>query len=158
MYLEKFKSRFAELSHRFPRKLIPCTKEQIYSLERRSGLTLPIAYKEFLLWGGVWAGGLFIGSNCFYDSLPELRKAAEELLESDEFPEPLPEDAFVFFMHQGYIFWFFKTSEGDDPPVYGYEEGGAGVPYAPVPFKKLSSNFSKFLEELLEGEAGVRKK
>ncbi|MBH8566157.1 hypothetical protein I8748_29045 [Nostoc sp. CENA67] len=79
------------------------------------------------------------------------------LIKRDEFPEPLPEDAFVFLMHQGYMFWFLITSEGDDPPVYGYEEGAAPIPYTSVPFKKLSSSFSKFLVELLEQEAEVAK-
>ncbi|MFB8798281.1 MAG: SMI1/KNR4 family protein [Microcoleus sp.] len=155
MYLEKFKARFAELQHLFPYKLLSCTEEQIHSLERQYGLTLPMAYKQFLLWGGVCAGGLFEGSNYSYDDLSELREGAEGLLERDEFPEPLPKDAFVLMMHQGYIFWLFKTSEGDDPPVYGYEERDVGVP--PVPFKKISSSFSKFLEEALE-EASNRLK
>ncbi|HBK96928.1 MAG TPA: SMI1/KNR4 family protein [Microcoleaceae bacterium UBA10368] len=158
MYLEKFKARFAELQHLFPYKLLPCREEQIYSLERQYGLIIPMAYKEFLLWGGVCAGGLLQGSNYSYDDLSELREGAEELLERNEFPEPLPKDAFVFLMHQGYVFWFFTASEGDDPPVYGYEEGGAGVPYAPVIFKKLSSSLSKFLEELLEQQAAIAKR
>ncbi|OCR00093.1 hypothetical protein BCD64_02890 [Nostoc sp. MBR 210] len=142
----------------FTKKLLPCTQEQVCCLEQRFGLTFPVAYQEFLLWGGICAGGLFEGSNCFYKSLPELRQGAEELLNRDEFPELLPEDAFVFLIHQGYIFWFFRTSEGDDPPVYGYEEGAAPIPYTSVPFKKLSSSFSKFLAELLEEEVGVRKR
>lgn len=158
MYLDKFKARLAELQHLFTDELLPCTEEQIHSLERQYGLTLPMAYKEFLLWGGVYAAGLLEGSNGFFDDLSELREGAEKLLERNEFPEPLPKDAFVFLMHQGYVFWFFTASEGDDPPVYSYEEGEAAVPYARVPFKKLSSSFSKFLEESLEQEAAIAKR
>lgn len=159
MYLEKVKSRFAELKYLFPGKLLPCKKEQVRSLEQQFGLTLPVAYKEFLLWGGISSGGFLEGSNCFYDdTLLELREGAKELLNRDEFPEPLPEDAFVFLMHQGYIFWFFKTSEGDDPPVYGYTEGAAPIPFKSVPFRTLSSSFSEFLAELLEEEAGIAKR
>lgn len=103
MYIEKLKARFAELQHLFPYKLLPCREEQIHSLERRYGLTLPMDYKEFLLWGGIGAGVFFKGSNCFYDYLSELREGAEELLERDEFPEPLPKDAFVFLMKVMYF-------------------------------------------------------
>jgi len=48
---------------------------------------------------------------------------AKELLQNNNFPLPLPDDAFVFFMHQGYQFSFIRLSEGSDPPTYSYLEG-----------------------------------
>jgi hypothetical protein len=37
---------------------------------------------------------------------------------------PLPNKAFVFFMHQGYQFMYFiADSSSDDPPVFYYLEG-----------------------------------
>ncbi|HKW23132.1 MAG TPA: hypothetical protein VJO13_17235, partial [Ktedonobacterales bacterium] len=53
----------------------------------------------------------------------ELTNYAHELLDENGFPEPLPEDAFAFTMHQGYTFQFFRIGDGDDPPVYWYSEG-----------------------------------
>ena len=158
MYLAEFKSRFAQLKECFPEKLSPCRKEQMYSLEQQCRLSLPASYKEFLLWGGIWAGGFLEGSDGFYDNeLYKLRKSAEELLKEEDFPYSLPEDAFVFNMHQGYIFWFFKTSDGDDPPVYGYKQGGAPEPFASVPFQKIASSYSQFLLDVLESEAKLVK-
>lgn len=34
----------------------------------------------------------------------------------------IPDTAFVFAMHQGCAFVFFRLGEGDDPPVYLFEE------------------------------------
>jgi hypothetical protein len=45
------------------------------------------------------------------------------MLTEDGFPQKLPDDGFVFFMHQGYQFNFFRVSGEDDPPVYRYFEG-----------------------------------
>ena len=41
------------------------------------------------------------GSDCFFKHLPYLREWACELLQENKFSNTLPEDAFVFFMHQG---------------------------------------------------------
>jgi hypothetical protein len=46
---------------------------------------------------------------------------ATELLKENDLV--LPENAYVFHMHQGYTFDFFLLQEGDDPPVYYYLEG-----------------------------------
>lgn len=154
MYLDEFKKKFEQLRHKFPRNLVACTKKQVLSLEKQVYLSLPEAYKEFLLWGGIEAGGFLEGSDYFYDNtLYKLRESAENLLKEEDFPFSLPKDAFVFNMHQGYIFWFFKTSEGNDPSVYGYTQGDPPVLYSPVPFKKNSPNFSEFLIQTLEEEA-----
>ncbi|MFP4007852.1 MAG: SMI1/KNR4 family protein [Spirulinaceae cyanobacterium] len=166
MYLDRFKSRFEELRKvfqgkrkTFQGKIISCEESQIYSLEQRCNISLPKAYKEFLLWGGLSAGGFLRDSNFLYDSFSqflEMREIAEELLIEDDFIDLLPEDAFVFDMHQGYIFLFFRTVDGDDPPVYGYKQGDSPVLHTPTPFKKLSSSFSEFLLNALEEEARSR--
>lgn len=123
MYLDNLKVRFAELNIVRSDELLPCTEEEVRSLEQQLGISLPDAYKEFLLWMGHGAGGLMRGSDCFFEHLFEIRAWAIELLQENNFPEPLPDDAFVFFMHQGYQFSFLRTSEGDDPPTYSYHEG-----------------------------------
>src|SRR6266851_6487960 len=122
MYLDQVKARLEDLHIVSTDEIVPCTEDEVHTLERQLGFSLPGAYKEFLLWMGHGAGILLRGSDCFYQHLPPLRTWAEELLEENNFPEPLPEDAFVFFMHQGYQFNFFRISEGDDPPVHFYGE------------------------------------
>lgn len=158
MYLDKFKTRFQELECLFledklaySTKLIPCTEEEINVIESRLQLSLPDAYKEFLLWGGCWARGFMEGSYFFFEDLLDLQEAAIELLKENQFPESLPSDAFVFFIHQGYYFTFFKTSEGHNPPVYSYLDGQT----LPT-FKKEYSSYSDFLIEQLELSAKCR--
>jgi len=122
VYLDEVKARFEQLHLVCREKIIPCTEDEIRILEQWLGLPLPGAYKEFLLWMGHGAGGFMRGSDCFYEHLPRLRAGAMELLKENGYAEPLPGDAFVFYMHQGYQFYFIRVGEGDDPPVYFYSE------------------------------------
>jgi hypothetical protein len=122
MYLDEVKKRCEELQIVHAEKILPCTEDEIRMLEQQIGLPLPGAYKEFLLWMGHGAGGFLRGSDCFYERLPPLRAWALELLWENGYAEPLPGDAFVFYMHQGYQFYFVRVGEGDDPPVYFYSE------------------------------------
>jgi hypothetical protein len=68
-------------------------------------------------------GRLFPGSQWKYKNIIRLQTGAKEILERNSFPEQLPDDAFIFWMHQGYQFMFLRLSEGDNPPVYYYHEG-----------------------------------
>jgi len=122
MYLDKAKMKEEALHQVGFEDLVPCTEDEIAFLERWIKRPLPQAYREFLQWMGYWGGGLFVGSDFFYDRLMNMQEGARALLEEDHYPGELPEDAFVFFMHQGYQFYFFRFSEGADPPVYYYLE------------------------------------
>ncbi len=64
-------------------------------------------------------------------------------MSTKDFTGTLPEDAFVFFMHQGYHFNFFRTSAGDDPPIYRYLEG--------TDLETFPSTYSHFTDFLLQG-------
>lgn len=101
----------------------PCSWYEIDKLEKQLGSKLPKMYREILSHIGQGAGDFWAGEDCFYKHLPLIQKWARELLREDSFPVSLPDDAFVFFMHQGYQFDFFRLSEGDNPPVYSYLEG-----------------------------------
>nr|OEJ76198.1 hypothetical protein BH720_05915 [Desertifilum tharense IPPAS B-1220] len=131
---------------------MPCTEEEIFSLETDLNINLPKAYKEFLLWGGHEAGGLLEGSDCFFKHILNIQKWAIDLLNENDFPESLPKDAFVFYMHQGYEFMFFKISEGDDPPIYIYNElNNQSL------FSKAYLKYSDFLLIFLEEQANYLK-
>lgn len=153
MYLDNFKVQFAKLSLAFRKKLSPCTEKEISSLEEHLGLSLPLAYKEFLLWGGHSAGGLMEGSDCFFKHLLLIQDTAKDILAEDQFSQLLPEYAFVFFMHQDYQFLFFKTFQEDDPPVYSYREH-----QKKTSFKQEYYKYSDFLTDILEKEAEWRMK
>ena len=99
---------------------------------------LPAEYLEFMRYAG---NGLFwVGSDCNFQSVPLLREWAEELLTENSSPLSLPDDAFPFRMHQGYMFWFFRLSEGDDPPVYFYTEERPLTD-----FVRVSDSFTEFI-------------
>ena len=122
MYLDAVRARLAALGFVSPVEMGPCSEREVELLERHLGLPLPQAYREYLLWIGHGAGQLERGTDCFYADVFHLRTSAKRLLNEDDFPQPLPADAVVFSMHQGYQFAFFCTSEGEDPPVYYYLE------------------------------------
>jgi SMI1-KNR4 cell-wall len=122
MYLEQVKNQLIELKLAFPDELLGCTQDELIELEAQLGVLLPKAYQEFLLLMGHGAGKFLRGSDCFFKDLPVLKNWAIALLEENNFSESLPEDAFVFLMHQGYQFSFFMLSEGEDPPTYSYSE------------------------------------
>ncbi|HRU98547.1 MAG TPA: SMI1/KNR4 family protein [Ruminococcus sp.] len=107
-------------------------------LSRFSDIKLPSAYVEFMRYAG--SGNFWIGSDCSFDDVPKLREWADELLEENSFPCKLKEDDFVFWMHQGYMFYFFNLSEGDDPPVYYYSEAAEISS-----FVKCSDSFTSFI-------------
>ena len=78
--------------------------------------------------------------NCFYPTLIQLQHVAADLLLADACKEVLPEDAFVFYMLPDQHFAFFRTSEGDDPPVYAHRRY-----WRRSPFRKIYYHFSDFL-------------
>ncbi|WP_234300941.1 SMI1/KNR4 family protein [Sphaerospermopsis aphanizomenoides] len=121
-------------------KLVPCSELEIIQLEKTQGINLPRTYKDFLKIMGHGADKFLRGSDCFYEHLPQLQVWAKQLLLENDFPQSLPDDAFVFFMHQGYQFSFFRLSEGDNPPIYSYCEG-----QEESYFIKTHDQFSDFL-------------
>ncbi len=103
-------------------KLRPLNNEDVHKIEAEFKVTLPKVYKVFLLLMGRGAGVYMQGSSVFYNELFLLKEGVKELL-SENNMEPIPKDAFVFWMHQGYQAAYFKLNEGDDPPVYYFSEG-----------------------------------
>jgi len=145
VYLDTVKQQLQQLGLVQPDELVGCTASEISKLQQELGISLPKAYQEFLLEMGHGAGQFLRGTDCFFKHLPYLREWAIDLLEENKFPQPLPNDAFVFFMHQGYQFSFFLVSEGDDPPIYSYCEGENQIQ-----FTKTKEKFSDFMKQEVE--------
>lgn len=145
MYLDAVKAWFEAVDVEDSKQVKPCTEEEVRSLEKDLGLPLPAVYKEFLLWMGHRAGKLLRGSACFYECILAIQQGAIKLLEENGNPEVLPEDALVFCMHQGYLFYFMRVSEGDDPPIYFYSEA-----MKPRQFILSHRNFAEFLRNEME--------
>ncbi len=126
-----------------PSDIVGCSDSDVDRLETSLGVSLPRVYREFLKTMGRSAGRLFVGTDVFYAKVGELKTWAEEMLQESSSSACLPEDSVVFLMHQGYVFCFFRTSEGDDPPVYRVLEGGA-IPERPW------ESFTEFLMQSVQ--------
>jgi hypothetical protein len=131
-------------------EIFGCSAGEIRQLEASIGVPLPGLYRGFLEVMGRGAGDFLIGSDLFFPEVMGLRAAAEGLLADCCPGVSLPENALVFFMHQGYQFLYMLTGEGeDDPPVYYYLEGKE-APELKWP------HFSAFLIGCLEDEVAIR--
>lgn len=124
-------------------KLRGCSTREISKIEGSFNLKLPLFYKEFLFSMGKNAGRFMEGSSAFYDEIFDLREGSIRLLSDDNF-KPLPDNVFVFWMHQGYQFAFFYLDQGDNPPVYYYYEGENYED-----FERKENCFTDFLESQL---------
>lgn len=103
-------------------KLEPVSPLEISLLEKKLKIIFPGVYKVFLQLMGKGAGIFMKGSSVFYDELFMLKQWADELVLENNIA-PIPDNAFVFWMHQGYQIAYFKLDEGDNPPVYYFSEG-----------------------------------
>lgn len=155
MYLDQIKATIAKLPALKVSNFIGCSEEEITRLEKCFGLSLPMAYKEFLLWMGKDAGPILRGSNCFYSDLFQLNHWANRLLDENGLPDRVPENAFVFFMHQGYQFAFMYPSESEDPAIYYFNE----MSYEPDLLFTISyPSFTAFLDDEIENTAAFLEK
>ena len=93
----------------------------IDDLEAHLGLPIPDAYRAYLSIAGSSPPPALIGSDCTVNYVRDLREWAISCLEENNSPSLLPDNAIVFFMHQGYFFYYF-LADGvtDDPAVYHY--------------------------------------
>lgn len=109
------------------------------------GAKLPTAYIEFMCaMGNGTEGGYMRGDSCFMNEIFDLKQGAVELLEEKKSVNVLTDDEFVFWMSQGCMFCFFRLTEGENPPVYFYNESGEDR------FIKVADSLIEFLLNRLE--------
>lgn len=125
--------------------LIPCAEVEVTDLEKKFDVIFPAVYRVFLLSMGRGAGEYMLGSSCFYKDLFNIQEGAQELMVENHLPE-LPEKAFVFWMHQGYMFAYFIADGTPDPKVYFYTEGKNMKHYI-LDYETLTEFFYGQLEE-----------
>jgi hypothetical protein len=102
-----------------------CDEWTVQDLEQQFGVELPPAYKAFLLLAGNGWEPLEGSHYAIEDNLANLQRSGQRIMKHDG--GKLPDDAFVFLVHQGYACNFFLTQDGEDPPVYEYVEGMPSV-------------------------------
>ncbi len=123
----------------------PSSKKQMEDLVSMVGKRkLPQAYIEFMSVMGNRTNGYMAGDSCFMNEIKDLKKGAYDLLKENESKNILTDESFVFWMSQGCMFCFFKLNEGDNPPVYFYNESGKDE------FIKIAHSFTEFLFNRLE--------
>jgi hypothetical protein len=135
-----------------------CSSNLINNIEQKIGKKLPLCYKEFLENFGYdmdrkddHSRGGFVGESIFFDNVygdNTNKDGLIEQLQDDNKSTMLPQindNVFIFFSSQGYIFGFFKLTDGDNPAVYGYKEA-----QTTNNFPKLTNSLSEFLELYLE--------
>lgn len=124
--------------------------EELYSIVK--GKNLPKAYIEFMsIMGNGTEGHYMGGDSCFMNEIFDLKQGAIELLEENESINLLTDDDFVFWMSQGCMFCFFNLAEGDNPPVYFYNESGEDR------FIKIADSVVEFLVNRLEMNKNIFK-
>ena len=133
-------------------EVVPCTLEEVTELETllSSSYSLPAAYKEFLLYGGKKMAGLFRTANLSYNMakllLKDRYRCIVSMIRLWEHKDHLSSEIFVLTEHLGSNMHYLKLTEGNNPPVYFWEEGEGGLEVSEIE----AETFSDFLIKEIE--------
>ncbi len=130
--------------------LVECTAADIAAIEHRFAIKLPGCYVYFLETMGRDPASFLSGTDFTFPELLDFREQAKELLIYDAIDFALPTDAFVVLFHGGYVFAFLHCNDGDDPPIYLYEQG------VPQP-RKVADSFSLWLHMLVDDDIAIER-
>ena len=108
-------------------------------IEEKQGLKFPKIYFDFYQSCEKKIPQKMIGSDLFNHE-KELKEGAIELLRESNIDNFLSYNDFVFMMHQGYMFWYFKADGIENPEVYFYHETQNGPKHI-CSLKKFIKNF-----------------
>ena len=156
-YIEKEKNIFNRFAAAFGGEAVPLADEEIEYLESMlpSSYRFPTAYKEFLVFGGKNLAGLFNQYEAGYETvkqhlLTKNQNIIHQVKLNDPCTKELPTDLFVIEdVEHGGNFTYFLLTEGDNPPVYFWEEGEGGLEVS----EKLADSFSDYLREKITTKA-----
>jgi hypothetical protein len=95
----------------------PCDEWEVRDLEQSLGIIFPAAYRAFLLCAGHGFAPFEGAQYALEDDFGQMQGSARRIMK-----DRLPDDAFAFFVHQGFVVRFFCLNDGDDPAVYEYVE------------------------------------
>jgi hypothetical protein len=128
----------------------PCTEQEIAMMAARlPGGRMPEAYRELLAYGGRKLGDVYASIDISYEMTWALLSGDYEDIRAMVRPWDkraiLPPELFVLNEHFGSNFTFVRLDEGDDPPVYLWEEGEGGLEVA----TREHDTFSAFLLDLV---------
>lgn len=133
---------------RSDRPVSGCTSAEIAALQKRLRARLPGAYAEFLSIAGKSTGDFLLGTHIAFDKLDFLQGNIVRVMA--ESGAKLPDGGFCFASNPSYVFLWFRTDQGDDPPVSLFEEGWTES-------KEALPAFSAWLEASVSDQWGVRR-
>ncbi|MFB6366110.1 SMI1/KNR4 family protein [Paenibacillus elgii] len=142
------------LKQYYDNELISCDENDMIQLTQLvADRKLPEAYLKFIKCAG--RGYIMFNGSDYsikdIEKFKDLKVGALELLEECGYNKKIGDDQFVFMGHQGYMYWFFNFNDGDNPPVYFFEES-YDESNTESEFIKLSDTFSEFLIKKYNGE------
>lgn len=143
-YMQPIANVLAPLIAEAPGSLVPCTTDEIAALEALiAPHRLPAAYVEFLRYGGKQLAGVFRGVDFSYAIARLMREDSYRdilrMLRRFDKAAVIPDTMFVINEHLGSNFTYFDLGEGDDPPIYLWEEGEGGLDTAIREHDRFSS-------------------
>ncbi len=123
-----------------------CTEDVLtYAIAEQNVACLPEAYRKFMLAFGDRCDSI-LGDSCSCAMLREGDYKDVLIYELKRIGITVPSDTFVFYCHDGYVWYFFRTKDClDDPPVYCYWEPDPGI-------RLIAGSFSQLIEFRLSGK------
>jgi hypothetical protein len=112
--------------------------DKLLNIETQKNIILPSIYKVFYIRCATSIPDKLIGTDLVNHS-NELNEWAKEVLSENKVKNFLNDDDFVFMMHQGYMFWYFKANGDQNPIVYAYRENNI--------FPEKRERFSEFIKQ-----------
>lgn len=110
--------------------VVPTTATELQRLEALLplGSRFPEAVATYLLWGGERAGQLYrsvdFSTRMIRVHLESGLRGIQSMVARNGGTEALPADMLVINEHLGSSFTYLLLSDGENPPVYMWEEGG----------------------------------
>ena len=148
-YIQKQVALLTQFSQKYNRKIIPCTTEEVAELESilSNYYHFPEAYKEFLLFCGKESADIFYSIESGYEAVKKRLLTQNQrivrMVQLEDIPEQkkLPKDLFVIEeVDYSDNFTYLLLEEGEDPPIYFWEEGEGGLEFS----EKLENSFSDY--------------
>lgn len=124
------------------------SEEKIKQAESKMGIKFPKAFKEFLYLGGDYEE-VISDWNRGFDNLEGIQEEAEESFNNVGLGL---RNFFAFAEYGGDQFLFFFLNEGDNPPVYAYDEMKIHKDEYGNPsyYKKTKPSFTDFIEKHID--------
>lgn len=147
MSAESIAQRLIDSGTAIPVQIQSMPESQILDLESKYGVKFPTSYRDFLAKLGCSSTDLFSSYAFVYPGVEDLRQSAVDLAARNHFS--MPANVFVILI-QDDGFLYIRTDEGEDPPVYGFQEGLSQGDLVAQSFSEWLCNFT---ELMIEGAA-----